>query len=86
MYLSVMCIMRESTKRQTRREAGAQSHGPLTTRGSRVTERRIIPPHLRLERKFAVSATGLVDVDGEEYPRLAVHPGLGVFFALPGCI
>jgi hypothetical protein len=31
---------RRPRKRQTRREAGAQSHGPLTTRGSRVTERR----------------------------------------------
>jgi hypothetical protein len=31
-----------STKRQTRREAGAQNHGPLPGRGGRVTERGIM--------------------------------------------
>jgi hypothetical protein len=55
LLFAYIVVMRTSTKRQTRREAGAQSHGPLEPlSGGRATERSeyresrlIVPSSLR---------------------------------------
>jgi hypothetical protein len=47
--------------RQTRREVGTQSYGPLLRRGGRVTERSLMqPPQYRSFAALEVLATSLV--------------------------